>query len=145
MHASTRIHVPDAMTDKVSDAVSASREFVQDVAHNVAERAPDLSSAVSRGARSSMGTVTDVVAELPGQVTKIATKLAALTPFVEAPPPARHRARWLLRAAVVASIVGIGWWLVNRSQHSDDTTHIAGGATTKPTDRTDSRLATAGR
>jgi len=126
MLASAPSHVAEAVTDKVGDAVGMGRDFVQDVAHTVADRAPDLTSAVGRGARSSLDTVSDALVDIPGQVSKFATKLAALTPFVEAPRPARHRSRWLIRLALVGALVGLGWWLANRRQRDFDAVEASG-------------------
>lgn len=144
MHAPAPTQVAATVTDKVGDVVSASREFVQDVAHNVADRAPDLTSAVGRRARSSLDTVSDAVVDLPGQATKFATKLAALTPFIEAPRP-RHRSRWLLRAALVAALVGVGWWLANRRKRDFDAVDTARSGTSDPTGLRGERPATATR
>jgi hypothetical protein len=119
MHAPTIEHVTDT---------------VQDVAHTVAERAPEVASAVGRGARSTMETVSDAV-----------TKLAAKTPWVDAPTP-RHRARWMLRAAILATVAGIAMWVVNRRRHApqpwEATQEPAPAPATKTHER---RLATAGR
>lgn len=107
------IHLPTDVAGKVGGALSTSRDFVQDIAHTlsdrVADRGPDVASAVGRGARSSVDTVGDVVSELPSQVSRLATRLAALTPFVDAAPK-RHRSRWLLRVAAVAAVTGLAWW-----------------------------------
>lgn len=107
-------HLPDNAAGRIGEVVTASRDLAHDLASTVAERAPDLTSAVGRGARSSVDAVSDVVAELPGQVTKMATKLAALAPFVDTPPPARRWSRWPVRLALLAAVAGIGWWLVQR-------------------------------
>lgn len=135
--------LPGTATDRIGDAVMATRDLAQDVASTVAERAPDLTSAVGRGARSSMDTVSDVVAELPGQVTKIATKLAALAPFVDTPPPARRRSRWLVRLAILAAVAGIGWWLMNR--RADETASDAEATAPRANDAPGKPLASAGR
>ena len=107
------IHLPTDVAGKVGGALSTSKDFVQDIAHTmsdrVADRGPDVASAVGRGARSSVDTVGDVVSELPSQVSRLATRLAALTPFVDAAPK-RHRSRWLLRVAAVAAVTGLAWW-----------------------------------
>ena len=144
MNTGTLSHLADTVSDKVGDAVLVAH----DVASNVAERAPDLTSAVGRGARSSLDTVSDVVTELPGTVSRIATKLAAMTPFIEAPQPARHGKRWLVRTAVVTSLVGLAWWLTTRRRRTEDTSFDSGNAPAAAPEAADSskpRFASVGR
>ncbi len=148
MNTRTLSHVADTVSEKVGDAVVVAQDIASNVVGNVAERAPDLTSAVGRGARSSMDTVSDAVTELPGTVSRYATKLAAMTPFLDAPPPARHGQRWLVRASVVTALVGLAWWLTTRRRRSDDTTYGAGIAPhTAPeaSDNPERRFASAGR
>ena len=92
----------DQMTGTVNNVTGT----VQDAAHVVAERAPELASAVGRGARSTVDTVSDAV-----------TKLAALTPWVESPKQ-RHLARWIFRAAILATVAGLAMWFVSRRRHA---------------------------
>ncbi len=144
MNTRTLTHLADTVSEKVGDAVLVAH----DVASNVAERAPDLTSAAGRGARSSLDTVSDVVTELPGTVFRFATKLAAMTPFIDARPPARHGKRWLVRAAVVASLVGVAWWLTTRRRRTEDTSFdsgIAPAAAPEAADSSERRFASAGR
>ena len=144
MNTEALSHLADSVTDKVGDAVSTAH----DVAHNVAERAPDLTSAVGRGARSSLDTVSDAVFELPGTVSRFASKLATLTPFLDAPAPSRHGKRWLVRAAIVTSLVGLAWWLTTRRRRSVDTMYDAGIAPATAPEAADNpqrRYASAGR
>jgi hypothetical protein len=82
-------------------------DTVQDVAHKVADRAPDIASQVGRSARSTAETVSDAV-----------VKLAQKTPFLDAPKPQHHRGRWMLRAAIIATIAGVAMWIANRRRAS---------------------------
>jgi len=142
MHTETLTHLADTVTDKVGEAASAAH----DLAHNVAERAPDLTSAVGRGARSSLDTVSDAVSELPGTVTRFATKVAALTPFMDAPAPPRRGKRWVLRVAVLTSLVGLAWWIASRRRRNEYRTFDASVAPAPElADNPERRYATAGR
>jgi ABC-type transporter Mla subunit MlaD len=113
-------------------------DTVQDVAHKVADRAPDLASHVGRSARSTAETVAETVSDA-------VLKLAHKTPFLEAPKPQRNNARWMFRAAIVATIAGLAMWIVNRRRGThpwyevDETAAPEKTATT-----TERRFATAG-
>ena len=109
-------------------------DTVHDVAHTVAERAPDIATAVGRSARSAADTVSDTV-----------TKLAAKTPWVEAPVRKRHGPPVAARIAIVAMLAGLVFWFVSRRRHHaevDEVTLAPDAAATRISDR---RYATAGR
>ena len=111
-------------------------DTVQDVAHKVADRAPDIANAVGRSARSTAESVSDAV-----------MKLAQMTPFVEAPKPQHHRMRWMVRAAIIATVAGIAMWFVNRRRVTSRP-WSEGGETPTTQDAgltTERRFATAGR
>ena len=120
MHAPNIEHVTDA---------------VQDVAHKVADRAPDIANVVGRSARSTAESVSDAV-----------VKLAQMTPFIDAPKPQHHRMRWMVRGAILVTIAGIAMWFVNRrrmtprpSEADETPTAPRAGVTTER------RFASAGR
>lgn len=125
MNAPTLEHVTDQVTGTVHD-----------VAHQVADRAPDFAAAVGRNARSTAETVGHTV-------TDAVVKLAQLTPFLDAPAPRRHRARWLVGAALVATIVGIAMWM--RRRCAAEPRYDVGEPTSEQTDLSAGRrYATAG-
>ena len=107
-------------------------DTVQDVAHRVVERAPDLASAVGRGARSTVDTVSDAV-----------SKLAYKTPFVEAPKPQRFGSSALLRIAMLAAIAGMVVWFVNRRRRTEPSYQTDDGPRERATGITERRFATA--
>ena len=120
----------DQMTGTVNNVTGT----VQDAAHVVAERAPELASAVGRGARSTVDTVSDAV-----------IKLAALTPWVELPKQ-RNLARWLFRAAILATVAGLAMWFVSRRRHAMRPRYATDEARQdEGTGTAERRLATAGR
>ncbi len=120
--------------DHMTDTVHHMTGTVQDAAHVVAERAPELASAVGRGARSTVDTVSDAV-----------TKLAALTPWVEVPRQ-HHLARWIFRAAILATVAGLAVWFVNRRRHAMRPWYATEEAgKDEGTGTAERRLATAGR
>jgi len=121
--------------EHVTDTVHHLTDTVQDAAHAVAERTPEIASAVGRSARSTVDTVSDAV-----------TKLAALTPWVEAPKPQHHRARWMLRAAIVATVAGLAMWFANRRRNSMHAPMAADATRTdEATPAAERRFASAGR
>lgn len=127
MNAPTLEHV----TDQVSGTF-------HDVAHRVADRAPDIASAVGRNARSTAATGWHTVADA-------VAKLAYLTPFLDAPTPRHRRGRWLFGVAVVATIAGIAMWMMKRRRSSQPWYDAGEAAAPEQTDLTTTRrYATAG-
>lgn len=94
-------------TASVSRVGESITDTAQDVANQVVERAPDIASAVGRGARSTADRIVDTV-----------TTVAQKTPFVEA--PRKRSAAPIVRIAFVVAIVGVvAWFLVNRRRNAD--------------------------
>lgn len=127
MNAPTLEHV----TDTVQDVAHKFADRAPDIAHKVADRAPDIASAVGRRAETVAETVSDAV-----------VRLAQKTPFVDAPKP--QRGRWMFRAALVATIVGVAMWIVNRRRTSQPWYGADETPTAAETGLTERRYATAG-
>ena len=112
-------------------------DTVQDVAHKVADRTPDIASVVGRNARTTAETVGHTVSDA-------VVRLAQKTPFLDAPTPQR-RGRWMFRAALVATIAGIALWMINRRRTSEPWLDVDDAPTAKDTAVTsERRLASAG-
>jgi hypothetical protein len=91
MDASTLKHAADTVTDRLGPVAETVTERLAPVAETVTERLGELSDAAYR--------------------------LAALTPWVEAPSSPLWR-RWLPRFAVLAAVAALAVWLASRKRES---------------------------
>jgi hypothetical protein len=104
MDASTLKHAADTVTERLVPVAETVTEKLAPVAETVTEK---------------LAPVAETVTERLGELGDAAYRLAALTPWVEAPTSAAWR-RWLPRFAVLAAIVGLGLLLANRKRSTAD-------------------------
>jgi hypothetical protein len=100
MDASTLKHAADTVTDKLGPMAETVTERLAPVAETVTEK---------------LAPVAETVTERLSDLGDAAYRLAALTPWIEAPSSPAWR-RWLPRIAVVAAIATLGLWLAKRTR-----------------------------
>lgn len=84
--------------------------------------------------------VGEKVTELAQDVSDVALRLAAKTPWVDAPKPSRRIPMWLVLLAAVGAVAMIGWLLASRRKP----TGYIGDETTERARDTRGRFAAAG-
>lgn len=124
MNTATVSQLADNVTDVLTDVVGTGR----DVAHGVGHQLPDVTDTVGRFARSSADSLTDLAHDLPGQMSRAASTMVALAPFVHrSTPRLRRRSTWLGPIAVLVVIAGFVIW-----RRSHRTVQPSRPATTDP-------------
>lgn len=102
MDTSTIKHAAETVTEKLGPVAETVTERLAPVAETVSEK---------------LAPVAETVTERLGELGDAAYRLAALTPWVEAPRSPTWR-RWLPRIAVLAVIAGFALWMVNRKRET---------------------------
>jgi hypothetical protein len=59
--------------------------------------------------------VSEKVTELAQDVSDVALRLAAKTPWVEAPRSKRRVPMWIVPVLVLGALAALGWWFAKRS------------------------------
>jgi hypothetical protein len=102
MDASMLKHAADTVTERLGPVAESVTERLAPVAETVTEK---------------LAPVAETVTERLGELGDAAYRLAALTPWVEAPRSPGWR-RWLPRVAVLAAISVVGLWLAKRKRET---------------------------
>jgi hypothetical protein len=125
MDASTLKHAADTVTERLGPVAESVTERLAPVAETVTEK---------------LAPVAETVTERLGELGDAAYRLAALTPWVEAPTSPLWR-RWLPRLAVLAAVAALAVWLASRKRES--AAYGPGEDASVPSDETGRRLAAA--
>jgi hypothetical protein len=125
MDASTLKHAADTVTERLGPVAETVTERLAPVAETVADK---------------LVPVAETVTERLGELGDAAYRLAALTPWVEAPTSPGWR-RWLPRLAVIAAVAALGVWLASRKRES--AAYEPGEDASAASDETGRRLAAA--